>query len=99
MRASVKVGLIAAGYVGAFLVACAVLAIYVASTSGPGRQASSGMYAFGDSLLFLAGFGGAAVPATSAALFFLSAYRSFWLALSSAALAIPATRVAAFLGY
>ena len=38
MRAPAKVGLVAAGYVGAFLVASAVVAIYIASTSGPDRQ-------------------------------------------------------------
>ena len=98
-RAPAKVGLIAGGYVGAFFVAAAVVAIYVASTSGPDRQTYGAMYAFGDSLLFLAVFGVAAVPPTGAALFFLRSYRSFWLALSVAALAIAATGLAAFIDY
>ena len=61
MRPAVKVSLVVAGYVVAFLIAFAVVAVYVAATSGPDRQASAGMFAFGDSLLFLAVFGVAAV--------------------------------------
>ena len=99
VRAPVKVGLVAAGYAGAFLVASAIVAIYVASTSGPDRQTYGVMYDFGDSLLFLAVFGVAAVPPTGAALFFLRSYRSFWRALSVTALAIAATGLAAFLDY
>jgi len=57
------------------------------------------MYAFGDSLLFLAVFGVAAVPATGAALFFLRPYRSFWLVFSIAALGIAVTGLAAFIDY
>ena len=53
------------------------------------------MYDFGDSLLFLGVFGVAAVPATSAGLFFLRPCRSFWLALSVVALGLALTGVAA----
>ena len=93
--APARVGLIAVGYVAAVLVSFGIVAVYVAFTSGPDRQLSGGMYAFGDSLLFLAVFGVASVPASSAALFFLRPYRAFWLALSVAALAIAATGLAA----
>jgi hypothetical protein len=99
VRASVKVGLVAIGYAGAVLVASAIVAIYVASTSGPDRQTYGVMYDFGDTLLFLAVFGVAAVPPTGAVLFFLRSYRPFWRALSVAALAIAATGLAAFVGY
>jgi hypothetical protein len=91
MRAAAKIGLVAAGYVGAFLVASAVVAVYVASTSGQDRQTYGAMYDFGDSLLFLAVLGVAAVPATGAALFFLRPHRSFWLAICAA----PAVAVTA----
>lgn len=67
-----KMALVACGYVAAFLFAFAILAVYTASTSTPDRSASSGMSAFGDSLLFLAVFAVAAIPATGAALFFLA---------------------------
>ncbi len=99
MRRSVKVGAILTGYVGAFLVAFAVVSIYVALTDSPDRQASSGMYAFGDSLLFLAVFGVAAVIPTGAALYFLRPYRTFWVTLSVLTLAIAATGLAAALDY
>jgi hypothetical protein len=99
MRSSLKIGLVAAGYVGAFLVACGIVAVYVAATEGPDRQASSGMYAFGDSLLFLAVFGVAAVPASGAALFFLRSNRPCWLVLRVAAPVIAGTGLAAFVGY
>jgi hypothetical protein len=99
MRPVVKAGLVVAGYIVAFAIASAVVAIYVTATNGPDRQSSSGMYAFGDSLLFLAVFGVAAVPATGAALFFLRPYRSFWRLLSVAALGIAITGLAAFIDY
>jgi hypothetical protein len=72
VRPLVKVGLVVAGYIVAFMVASAVVAIYVAATSGPDRQTYSVMYGFGDDLLFLAVFGVAAVPPSGAVLFFLS---------------------------
>ena len=49
--------------------------------------------------VFLAVFGVAAVPPTGAALFFLRPYRSFWRALSVAALTIAVTGLAAFIEY
>ena len=99
MRTPVKVGLVVAGHVGAFGVASAVVAAHVAMTNGPDRQGASGMYAFGDSLFFLAAFGVAAVPATGAALFFLRLYRRFWLGLSVAAIVIATTGLAALVSY
>ena len=99
MRARGKVGLVAAGYVGALLVASAIVAIYVVSTSGPDRQTYGAMYDFGDSLLFLAVFAAAAVLPTGAALYFLRPNRAFWLALSVGALGIAATALGAFIAY
>jgi hypothetical protein len=99
MRAAGKVGLVAAGYVGAFLVASAIVALYVASTSGPDRQTYGAMYDFGDLLLFLAVFAAAAVLPTGAALFFLRSNRAFWRTLSVGALVVAATAVGAFIVY
>jgi hypothetical protein len=90
-----KVGLVAAGYVGAFLGASAIVATHVAATSGPDRQASSGMYAFGDALLFLGVFGVFAIPPSGAGLFFLRPYRSFWIALSVAGALVATSGLAA----
>jgi hypothetical protein len=53
------------------------------------------MYDFGDSLLFLAVFGVAALPPTVAALFFLRPHPLFWKVSSIGALAMAATAVAA----
>lgn len=94
MRAPAKLGLVAAGYVGAFVVAAAVVMLNAAWTSGPDRQASSGMSAFGDGLLFLAVFGVAAVVPTGAGLFLLRPYHSFWRVLAGAAVVVAATGLA-----
>jgi hypothetical protein len=99
MTPRIKVASVLGGYIVAFLIASVVVAIYVAATSGADRQAYGAMYGFGDSLLFLAVLGVAAVPATAAALFFLRPCRSFWLVLSVVALALALTGVAACIEY
>src|SRR6267142_4664540 len=95
MKPILKVGVVAVGYIVAFLMASAAVAIHVASTSGPDTQASSGMYAFGDALLFVAVFGVSALVPTGAALFFLRPYRHFWTVLSALGLAVAVTGVTA----
>src|SRR5882724_11785698 len=97
MTRRIKVASVLGGYVVAFLIASAGVAIYVAATNGADRQTYGAMYDFGDSLLFLAVFGVAAVVPGGAALFFLRPYRGFWRALSVAALVIATTAVAAFI--
>jgi hypothetical protein len=91
----VRIGTVAVGYVGAFLVASMAVAIRVANTSGPDAQAASGMYAFGDSYLFVAVFGLLALLPTGAALYFLRPYRRVWTVLSALALSIAITGVLA----
>ena len=95
MNASLKVGVVVGGYVAAFLVTSAAVGIRLANTSGPDAQASSGMYAAGDALLFAAGFGVAALVPTGAALFFLRPYRRFWTVLSTFSLGVAVTGLAA----
>jgi len=95
MKPSHQVAVIAVGYLAAVLVASAAVGVRVATTSGPGAQASSGMYAFGDALLFVAAFGVAALVPTGAALFFLRPYRHFWTVLSTVGLGIGLTGLAA----
>jgi len=90
-----RVGLIIAGYAAAILVALLVVRIYMGLTSGPARDASAGMFAFGDMLAFLAAFGLAAVPATVGALFLLRSRPGFWMPLAIVALLLAATSVAA----
>jgi len=96
MRTLAKVGIVGAGYLGAFALAAAVVTAYIAATSGPDRQADA-MFSFGDDLLFLAVFGVASVVPSGAALFFLRPYRSFWRMLSLAAVILATTGAAAFL--
>src|SRR5215475_5976946 len=99
MRALAKVGLVAAGYMGAFALASAVVAAHIADTSGADRQLYGAMFSFGDDLLFLAVFGVAAVVPFGTALFFLRPYNSFWRVLSRNALVVAATAVAMFFTY
>jgi hypothetical protein len=96
MKALAKVGLVGAGYIGAFAIATAVVAVYIAATQGPDRRDYAAMFDFGDTLLFLGVFGLAAVPPTGAALFFLRPYRRFWRVLSIIAMVMAATALAAF---
>ena len=95
MRALVKGGVVAGGYAAALLVAAAAVAVRVASTSDPVSQASSGMHAFGDLLLFVGVFGVLAVVPTGAALFFLRPYPRFWSALAALGLVVAASGLAA----
>jgi hypothetical protein len=95
-RGAAKVGLVAAGYLGAFVLASAVVTAHIAATSGADRQLYSVMFGFGDDLLFLAVFGVAAVVPFGTALFFLRPYPSFWRLLSVTALVLAATAGAMF---
>jgi hypothetical protein len=95
MKPVVKISVVGAGYVAAIILACAAVAIRVARLSGPDAQAAGGMYAFGDSVLFVAVFGVAALVPTGAALFFLRPYRAFWYAISGLGLIVAGTGVVA----
>jgi hypothetical protein len=95
MKALVKFGVVLAGYVAAVLAASAAVAVRVANTSGPDAQASAGMYAFGDGMLFVAVFSAVALFPTGLALWFLRPYRWFWTVLSSTALAVAITGIPA----
>src|SRR5260221_5215624 len=91
MKTSIKVALIAGGYVAAYLVASAALTLRMATTSGPDAQASGGMYAFGDSVVFFAVFGLLALVPTGGVLYVLRPYRRFWMVLSLVCLAVAVT--------
>ena len=95
MKPFLKVAVVAGGYIAAFLMASAAVAIRLASTSGPDAQASSGMYAAGDAMLFVAVFGVSALVPTGAALFLLRPYRLFWTVLSALSLAVAVTGITA----
>jgi hypothetical protein len=71
MKPVVKVAIVGCGYLLAFLIAWAAVALNAALTSGSDADASGGMQAFGDLLLFVTVFGVVALLPTGAALFFL----------------------------
>jgi hypothetical protein len=95
MKQSVKIGIVAGGFAAALLIAVAVVAFHIALTSGPTAQASSGMYAFGDLVLFVAVFCVVSLAPTAAALFFLRSRRRFWTVLSVSGCAIAVTGLVA----
>ena len=68
-----KVGMVLGGYALAILFAFCFVAIYISQTSGPERDASAGMYTFGDALLFIAVFGVVSIIPTASPI--LSPYR------------------------
>ena len=95
MKTRSKLAIVAAGYVFAFVVASVVVAIRVGATSGPVAQASSGMYAFGDAVLFVGVFGVVGLAPTGAGLFFLRPHRRFWYVLSAIGVALTLTGLCA----
>lgn len=66
-----RLGIIIGGYVAACLLACGVVYVYRLLTDNAVTQASSGMYAFGDLLLFVGMFGILALFPTGLTLYFL----------------------------
>ena len=95
MKAAGKAGIVFGGYVAAFLLATAAVEVRLwMIASDPNAQASSGMDAFGDSVVFVFVFGIAALAPTGLGLYFLRPVRRFWLVASAGALALAATGVA-----
>ena len=80
-----------AGYSAALFAASAAVYVRQLNTQGPDAQASAGMYAFGDSVVFVAVFGFVALFPTGLGLYFLRPVRTFWTILAIAALAVAAT--------
>ena len=76
--AVVKLLLLGLGYLLAFIIAAGVVALRVALTGGADREASGGMHAFGDLLLFLFAFGTASLVPTAASLFLMRRSALFW---------------------
>ena len=92
MKALLKV---AGGFAAAWIAASATVAFRVARMDASAAQASSGMYAFGDSLLFLAVFGVVALVPSGLALSLLRDHGRVWAVISALGLAIAVTGVAA----
>jgi hypothetical protein len=66
-----KFGVVLGGYILACLIAIAVVYVWELFTQGPVAQASSGMYAFGDMLLFVSVCGFLGLFPTGLAIYFL----------------------------
>jgi hypothetical protein len=90
-----KVGVIAAGFCLAVVIATLAVRAYIAATSSVDRQGAGGMSAFGDSLVFLAVLGVASIPATGAALLILRSRPAFWRVLSVGSLIVACTALLA----
>ena len=86
-----KTGVVLAGYAGALLVTCAIFYVYELMQKATSAQASGGMQAFGDSLLFVGLFGFLALIPTALALYYLRPVEKFWKVFSGASLALAAT--------
>lgn len=86
-----KIRVVVGGYVVALALATLALTVYVSNTSSPDRDASSGMYAFADGLLFLFVFAVASLAPTGLALHSLRAFTAPWWVFSSVGLAISIT--------
>jgi hypothetical protein len=94
-----KIGGVMGGYAVALLIASAAVAVRLAFTQGPEAQASSGMYAFGDVIVFVGIFGVCALLPTGTALLFLRSCDSFWKVISILGVATASTGIAATLVY
>ena len=75
MSRFMKLVVVAGGYVAAILIAVVTVSARNLSIDPAVALASSGMYAFGDALLFVAVFGVLSLIPTGAALYFLRPYR------------------------
>src|SRR5436305_13369909 len=71
MKPVLRVAIVVGGYLLALLMASAAVALHAALTRESGAQASGGMSAFGDLVLFVVVFGAIALLPTGAAVFFL----------------------------
>ena len=94
-----NVALVIGGYAIAVLLASGAVALRAAHTSGPDAQASSGMYAFGDAVIWVCVFGLCALIPTGFLLFLLRPHRRFWVVFSTIAVGIGVTSIIAAIIY
>lgn len=86
-----RIALALAGYAAAFTAAVLALFAYEHFTSGPDRDASSGMYAFADALFFLAVLAAGSVAPTGLLLHALRRFRAPWRVFATLAMAVAPT--------
>lgn len=100
MKPWAKSGVVAGGYAAAF--ALASVAVYLrikGYENDPAAQASQGMYAAGDTMLFVFVFGMASLLPTGLALYYLRTAQRFWSVIAACGLALAATGVVAAMLY
>jgi len=81
-----KAGIVLALYAAALIGACGVVVLHAMTIPAADMQASGGMYAFGDSILFLGTAGFLALFPTSLAFYWLRPVEWFWRIASIAGL-------------
>jgi hypothetical protein len=96
IRTFARWGIVIAGYGTALFIAYAAVNARFLHQSAQ-AQASPGMYAWGDLILFLEVFGLGAIVPTGLALYLLRPIRIFWILFSIAAMAFAATGLVAAL--
>jgi hypothetical protein len=84
----VKIGAVPAGYAAALVAASVAVYVRILNTQDAAAQASSGMYAFGDCLLFASVSGVLSLVPTALVLYYLRPFQRFWTVISCGALAV-----------
>jgi hypothetical protein len=95
MKPPARVALVLAGYVAALLAAQAALQFRMLHTRGQDVQASAGMVAFGDGLLYVGVLSLVGLIPTGLALYWLRPVARFWTVLAGIALLLAGSGVAA----
>jgi hypothetical protein len=91
MSRTYKLGVVLGGYAAALLATYAFSYFYLLARNHLSPDASGGMQAFGDSLLFIGLLGFLALIPTALALYFLRPFEKFWTFFSIACLALATT--------
>ncbi|MGA2605375.1 MAG: hypothetical protein ABSG14_14230 [Verrucomicrobiia bacterium] len=91
MNRLLKLGLVLAGYAAALLVTCAAFYVRGLLMRPDTSQASAGMQAFADLILFVGMFGFLSLAPTALALYFLRSHVRFWTLFSILCLAFAFT--------
>jgi hypothetical protein len=91
MNRLLKLALVLVGYIAALLLTCAFFYVRGLLTRNDTSQASAGMQAFADLILFVGMFGFLSLVPTALALYFLRSWEKFWTVFSFACLAFAAT--------
>ncbi len=88
----IKIGIVLAGYLLALTGAFVAAYLQELATRGTDAQASQGMYAFGEIILFLVVFGVLALLPTALGFYFLRPIEKFWTGFGVLCLAFAVTR-------